>query len=73
MQQHGHAAGGAGGGILAQLHAERVARQAARVATHDLDASSAVKIVEQHGAQLGSSLWHSALPLCNWLYANSQL
>lgn len=68
--QHGHAAGGGGGGLLAQLHAERVARQPARVATHGLDAGNAVAIVEQHGAQLGSSLWHSALPLCDWLYSS---
>ena len=72
--QHGHAAGGGGqGGLLAQLHAERVARQATREATHDLDGKTAVVIVEQHGAQLGSSLWHSALPLCDWLYSSSRL
>lgn len=75
---HGHAAadGGAeraGGGLLAQLHAERVARQPRRVATHALDASTCVSVVEQHGAQLGSSLWHSALPLCDWLYADARL
>jgi predicted nicotinamide N-methyase len=78
--QHGHATGGGGGGggggsggLLAQLHAERVARQPARETMHDLDGSTAVAIVEQHGAQLGSSLWHSALPLCDWLYSSSHL
>eukprot|EP01052_Picozoa_sp_SAG31_P007329 SAG31_NODE_349_length_17243_cov_7.408248_4_plen_324_part_00 len=30
-------------------------------------------IVEQHGVQLGSSLWHSALPLCRHLAQNTQL
>ncbi len=59
--------------MLAQLHAERMARQATCEAMHELDGSTAVVIVEQHGAQLGSSLWHSALPLCDWLYSNLRL
>ena len=78
MAQHGHASpAGAGGGssLLAQLHAERVARQPQRVATHHLQGGPAasVSVVEQHGVQLGSSLWHSALPLSDWLWARTDL
>ena len=81
MLQHGHASptGAVGGSsLLAQLHAERVARQPQRVATHQLQggpaaAAASVSIVEQHGVQLGSSLWHSALPLSDWLWSRTDL
>ena len=73
--EHGHAGGGGGSaGLLAQLHAERVARQPLRTVAHPLGAGRhELAVVEQHGVQLGSSLWHSALPLCDWLCARPDL
>jgi predicted nicotinamide N-methyase len=72
--------------LLAQLHAERLARRPPRLSYHTLQlpppgsahfpgssssSSSApttqLAVVEHHGAQLGSSLWHAALPFAEWL------
>jgi predicted nicotinamide N-methyase len=56
--------------LLASLHAERVARQPQAVTKHDVEGTE-VSVVEQHGTQLGSSLWHSALPLARYLHTSA--
>lgn len=58
---------------LAQLHAERLARRPPRTTYHFVKGlHSRLAVVEQHGAQLGSSLWDAALPFAEWLLAHPQ-
>ena len=61
----GHAAGAVAAdrsnGLLSELHAARVARASViqQVTVHGVGNGVEVAVVEQHGIQLGSSLWHS--------------
>ena len=60
-------------GFLASLHAERVSRQPLRVSTHAITPGVQVKVVEQHGSHLGSSLWHSALAFSAYICGRHEL
>lgn len=59
--------------LLAGLHAERVARQPKAVRTVTLENGVSILIVEQHGSQLGSSLWTSALPFSTHIHRRLDL
>lgn len=59
--------------LLAGLHRERVARQTKAVRTHKLDSGASIVIVEQHGSQLGSSIWTSALPFSSHIHRRLDL
>ena len=55
---------------LAELNAARQARQPAVRHTHTLHNGRELVIIQKHGAHLGSSLWHAALPLAHYLHAS---
>ena len=59
--------------LLAGLHRERVARQTKAARTHKLDSGASIVIVEQHGSQLGSSIWTSALPFSSHIHRRLDL